>query len=352
MNLETTELEYIILQLTIENTHLKALMAAKEEPQIFFWEHMLNWLVSQKSKIRETSYIAYKSQVEKHIVPFFKALGTTINQLTPEILEQYYSQKLNEDLTANTICKHHANIHSALKIAVRNRTIMYNVADAVDKPKILRYRANYLSQERLNNTFNLFSQTKFYLPILIAGVMGLRRSEVLGLKWNAIDFEKKTLEVRHTLVKVNKDHKTIIICSDLLKTSSSYRILPIPDKLISLLKIEKKEQVLNYMKNPKMYGKEYLGYLCLDKNGSILKPDSVSNAFSRRMLKNGQKTRFHDLRHTCASILASLGLTLKEISEWLGHSSISVTSDIYIHLFYQKKVAIAEKINEYIIVRD
>lgn len=106
------------------------------------------------------------------------------------------------------------------------------------------------------------------------------------------------------------------------KTESSNRILPLPDKIIRVLKEVKIQQIHNYINNKNKYSKDFLGYVCVDKNGKLFTPDTLSNRF-RDFTKNGYNIIFHDLRHSCASILADSGLQLKDISKWLGHSDIT-----------------------------
>lgn len=350
MSKKTNELEKVILRLTIENSQLKEQLETKnKKSQIYFWEYLFDWLENQKNRIRLNSYLSYLSQMNKHIIPYFKQSNILLCDVTPEVLEAYYFQKINCDkLSATTVHKHHANIHSALKNAVRSRLIQYNPSDYVIKPKATKYVGNYLNAEQLNNVFKLFENNRMYTPILLAGTLGLRRSETLGLKWNAIDFNQKTIHIRHTVVKVLKDNKYTIQCNDLTKTNTSNRLLPVPDKLLNYLQLVRNKQINNYMRDPINYNKEYLKYVCVDQKGDLIKPDDLSNRFRTKTKSQGYDVRFHDLRHSCASILADEGMDMKDISVWLGHSSINVTSDIYVHLFYQKKLQISNKINQYV----
>lgn len=342
------ELKKIIFELTSENVNLKKKIKKQKTNDILFHEYICDWLDIHKNKVKENSYMSYKSLIYKHIVPYFKSREIKLNEITPQILEKYYQFKLKENLSANTISKHHANIHSALKYAVKNGFIISNPADYVDKPKVCKYNANYLSAEQLNNVIKMFENSKIYVPVLLSATLGLRRSEVLGLKWDAIDFKKKTIHIRHTAVKILVNNSYKILFSDITKTESSNRLLPLPDKIIDVLKELKDKQKENYIRNKKRYSKDNLKYVCVDEFGHLISPDNLSNRFRTITKKNGYNVRFHDLRHSCASILAESGLQIKDISEWLGHSDITVTSDIYVHLFFQKKIQISDKINSLI----
>lgn len=348
--MKKVELEQLVIQLSMENQTLKENSTYNQAGNILFSEYIDKWLMQHQKKVRESSYLAYKSQIEKHISPYFKNLQISLNEITPEILEEYYEYKLREGLSANTVCKHHANIHSALNLAKKNKLVINNAADLTDKPKIIRYIGQHLSSEQLNCIYKVFRTSRIYLPVLIAGTMGLRRSEVLGLRWEAINFKERTLVIKHTCVKLIKNNKTELCFSDMVKSKSSMRILPIPDKLFEILKNARLEQLKHQVMLNEKYCKDYLGYVCVDKCGTIIKPDSLTNTFSYWARKNGFAVRLHDLRHSCASILFNSGLSLKDISEWLGHSSIHVTSDIYVHTYFQKKLNISSAINDYICI--
>lgn len=177
--------------------------------------------------------------------------------------------------------------------------------------------------------------------------MGLRRSEVLGLRWSDINFETQTMCIQHTVVKCIKDHKITLVFSDVPKTRASRRTLPLPSGVLKYLKELRRRQCDNYTAHRDKYSREYLKYICVDDMGLIVKPDDLSVGFGRIMAEMNFRCRFHDLRHTCASLLVQHGIELKSVSVWLGHSSIAVTSDIYTHLTYREKLKVAETIDEY-----
>ena len=134
------ELRNVILSLTIENVKLRKQLENKKKGDILFSDYIVTWLENHQYKVKQNSYLAYKALVEKHIVPYFKNLNISVQEVTPLILEEYYQVKLSEGLSANSICRHHANMRSALKIAVKNGLIENNPADYVDKPKVAKRR--------------------------------------------------------------------------------------------------------------------------------------------------------------------------------------------------------------------
>lgn len=174
--------------------------------------------------------------------------------------------------------------------------------------------------------------------IRLTALYGFRRSEVCGLKWSAVDFHQKTLTVRRAAVMVG----TKLECVDKTKTASSYRTLPLTAEMAQYLQTLKAQQE----DAQKLIGMscEEDGYVCCWPDGSPLKPEYVSRRFDKLLRENGlPKIRFHDLRHSAASLLLELGFSLKDIQEWLGHSDIATTANIYSHLQYKSKVEMAEK---------
>lgn len=166
---------------------------------------------------------------------------------------------------------------------------------------------------------------------------------MLGLKWNAIDFQSNTITIKHTITSCNIDGKHIQIAKDTTKTKSSLRTLPLvpvfKEKLLSVLESQKEyKRVCG-----RCYNKEYLEYICVDEMGNLISPNYLTTSFPKPLKKNGLRhIRFHDLRHSCASLLLANGVPLKQIQEWLGHSDFSTTANIYAHLDYSSKLSSAQ----------
>jgi integrase len=181
--------------------------------------------------------------------------------------------------------------------------------------------------------FDAVSGDPLELCVKIAAYYGLRRSEVLGLKWDAISFEKKTISVCHKVIEVEIDGKYVPVGEDVLKTKSSFRTLPLIPAVEKLLLAEKDKQEMFRRLFKKSYCRDYLDYICVDQCGNLLRPNYVTEHFAWVIQKYDlRKIRFHDLRHTCASLLLSNGISMKQIQLWLGHSTFSTTADIYAHL--------------------
>ena len=167
----------------------------------------------------------------------------------------------------------------------------------------------------------------------------LRRSEVLGLKWDSIDFDTGMITIKHTVVRY-----TDIVEKDCTKNESSYRSFPLSDDVKTiLLSLKNKES-----ENRTLFENEYVenDYIFKWDNGECFKPDYISKKFRLLLTKNDlRQIRFHDLRHSCASLLVANGFTLKDIQEWLGLSDIQTTANIYAHLDIERKNKIADSMN-------
>lgn len=179
----------------------------------------------------------------------------------------------------------------------------------------------------------MYKMTAFY---------GLRRSELCGMKWSSIDFENNKLTLNSSIVQASLNSKTVIVKKDVMKNAASKRTMPlIPEIKEALLKL-KAEQDKNKAYFSKYYNQEYLDYVWVDEIGMIVNPNTLTNHFQKFLEQHGlPKIRFHELRHSCASLLLACGVSMKEIQEWLGHSAISTTADIYSHLNYSSKLNVA-----------
>lgn len=345
---EKAKLERLVVQLAGENQQLKDELAdRKRASEILFADLLETWLHSKKVSVKANTYGAYCTQINHHLVPYFRNKGTMLSQITPAVLEEYYFTKLQSGLSGSTIRKHHSNIKMTLQFAVKNRLIDHNAALLAELPSCDKFCGNFLSTEQFDFVLSKIKHTAIYTPVFIAGTMGLRRSEVLGLRWSDINFDLHTMCIQHTVVKCVKDQKTTLVFSDVPKTRSSRRTLPLPDSVYSYLKWLKHKQCVSYVTNHNNYSREYLKYICVNNRGELIKPDELSIQFGKIMKHMHINCRFHDLRHTCASLLVQHGVALKSVSVWLGHSSLAITSDIYTHLTFQEKISVAHAIDGY-----
>ena len=315
-------------------------------PDMAFSDYMRYWLKMMRTAVTETTYSSYCFNVEKHIIPYFEPLGVTLAGLQPRQIQSFYLHEA-ETLKNTSILRFHANLHKALKYAVRIDLIASNPVDKVDRPKPQAFMASYYSAEEMEKLFEAAQGHKLELIIQLAAFYGLRRAEVMGLRWEAIDFEAKTLTIRHIVTSTRIDGKKILVEADRAKTKSSLRTLPLVPPIRDRLLMLKGQQDTYRRLCGKSYNRDYLGYLCVDEIGNIIRPNYVSEQFPKLLVKNGLRPiRFHDLRHSCASLLLANGVPMKQIQEWLGHSDFSTTANIYAHLDYASKLSSAQAMLE------
>ena len=264
-----------------------------------------------------------------------------MTEISAKDIQQFYLVQL-ERVKPNSVIRYHAVIHRAMKYAVRTDLITSNPVDKVDRPKKNAYQGSFYSEDEMQDLFEAARDTKLELPIVLASFYGLRRSEVLGLKWSAIDFQQSTITIQHTLTSCKIDGKLVEVVSDTTKTKSSRRMLPLIPQFRDML-LQRWEQQEEYKRVcGRCYNRKYLDYICVDEMGNIIKPNYVTDSFSKLLAKHGLRhIRFHDLRHTCASLLLANGVPMKMIQDWLGHSDMGTTANIYSHIDSESKKASA-----------
>ena len=319
-----------------------------ERKPIFFTDFMNEWLSMMKPSLEATTYSSYQNGIQKQIIPYFEKHypKLLLQDLTARHIQEYYSYELEErKCSTNTVIHRHANIRKALQYAFKTDLIDCNPADKIQRPRKNRHEVVPYNAQELAQLFEAVKGNLLELGVLLAAFYGLRREEVLGLKWDAIDFKKKTITIRHTVTEANIDGKHTIIEKDRTKTKSSHRTLPLVESFEKFLRELKKKQAENQRLCGSCYCQDYLDYIYLNELGERVKPNWLTTAFPAFLEKHGlRRIRFHDLRHSCASLLYANGVALKDIQEWLGHSDIGTTSNIYTHLDYSSKVASAQAI--------
>ena len=301
---------------------------------IEFGDYLFKWLEAVKPSIAFNSYVGYKGVVSR-IKAYFdeRYPHLLLRDLTALQLQEFYNEKFNSGMSGNTVKHYHANIHKALKYAVRMDLLNINVADKVDLPKVKRFEANFYTKEELDDLFEVFKGDRIELVVHIAAYYGLRKSEILGLKWDSIDFEAKTITVRRKVSSTYGTGKEVIRVDNELKTKASERTFPLIPHIEEMLRERRILEDYYSKLLGKDFDREYDGFVCRDNFGKLISPNFVSDHFKRVISRNKlKKIRFHDLRHSCASLLLANGVSMKAIQDWLGHSTFNVTANYYSHL--------------------
>lgn len=217
----------------------------------------------------------------------------------------------------------------------KKNLIPYNPADRVTLPKKERFESDFYSVAQVHNLFMALQDDPLLPIIKVTTIYGLRRSEVLGLQWRSIDFDKGTVTIRHTVTRCTKT-----VAKNKTKNNSSRRIYPMLPEIRAILLAAKESEV----QNKRLFGEEYIenDYVFKKDNGQPYGVDAITKRVKRLLEQHHLPViRFHDLRHSCASVLYEMGYDLKDIKEWLGHSDIKMTGNLYAHLGFRQKQDIA-----------
>lgn len=299
------------------------------------------WIANYKPDLKITTKEDYELYINTHIKG--SGLGSIpLNKLKTTDLQNFYNKKLagtyegqKRKLSPTTVRYIHVIIKSALKQAVNNRMINENVGNAVVLPKKNKVQIVPFTKEEVNRFLSVAQNDRLYALYLLEMMTGLRKGEILGLQWNDIDFENKRINVIHNLCRIKStDEKTDKKYEMLLmspKTQSSKRSIPINDFMVDELKKHKSRQE----KEKKSYADCYndLGMIFCKPDGNYIYSRDFLRQYQNLLSKAGlEKKRFHDLRHTVASLLINANENPKVVQQLLGHSNISTTLDIYAHV--------------------
>ena len=311
-----------------------------KESDILFSDYVRYWLsvLEKRKRVDVVTLQGYKLTAEKHVIPYFDDLRVKLAAVDKKTLQRFFdikSETMRSDgrgkLSANSI-KHIKNVvNLALKEAVKEDLIPSNPCSCVEIPKIEPHQANYYNAQQIRALFDAMQGDVLESLIKITMLFGLRRSEVLGIKWDSIDFVQRRLTILHTVSKVTK-----AVEKDKTKNRSSRRSFPLSDETLEVFRMLKDQEE----ENRKLFGRAYAknDYVFKWPDGRPFDPDFVTRHFSRLLRNNGlPHIRFHELRHSCASLLLNNGSTLKDVQEYLGHSNIKTTADIYGHLDMVRK---------------
>ena len=285
------------------------------------------------------------------MIPYFKKLKLYLDKVTPKHIRDYYEYKFKSGrldgkpggLDIQSIKKHSMVLKLILNDAFIAEEIYRNPAANVPLPKQQDksvYKGVFLTGEEANKMLQAFSGHDLQVLIYVTLYYGLRRSEVLGLRWSSIDFEKGTLTINHTVVK----HLTVDYKDKTKTETSNYEFPLLEDVKPLLLKLKEQQQ-----ENRHDYGKEYIDsdYVFVWQNGKLYLPDYITRTFQKVLNNHGfLKMRFHDLRHSTASILHEKGWSMKDIQEWMRHANIDMTANIYTHISNIRKQTMAKDLEK------
>ena len=309
---------------------------------ILFGDFLEQWLEFKIPTIEKITAITYTRQTKK-IKKYFNEKKIYLKTIKPYDVQGFYNLLYSERSSTNTAIKYHAIIRQALDYAYKLELTEKNIATLIQKPKHQKYQASFYNVEEIKKLLEIVKGDPLELLITVCATYGLRRSEVLGIKWSAIDFENKLLRINHKVLWLENR----FIKSNKMKNTSSNRTLPLINTIADMFLKEKQRQADNKIKYGCDYNTEFEDYVFVNDQGKLFTPSFISQHFSIILKNNNLKhIRFHDLRHSCASAMLSMGVSMKQIQEWLGHSTYNMTADTYTHLDFSAKIASADQISK------
>lgn len=292
------------------------------------------------TKLSQTTYESYRRNLDNYIL---KELGhIKLEDLQPMHLQSFYTNCSKKGLSNKTILYFHRIIHCALKQGMKWQFITRNVADCVDTPKPKKFKAMFLNNTEINNLIKSITNTDLYIPVMIAIATGMRRGEILGLIWKNVDLENGIIKVTQALYPSKNG---LVILPP--KTENSIRNISLPLTLITILKKHKENQ--NKLKE--ILCNDYIDtdLVCCNFDGKPIHPTTFNHKFHNLLKEKGLPLiRFHDLRHSHASLLLKENIPAKYISERLGHSNVNTTLNIYSHIYKETDMEIANTFDKFL----
>lgn len=306
--------------------------------------HIMNWIeIYVKPNLSPTTLKGYLVNLKNHTFPH---IGTTpLQKLTPMQIQHMYGKLQEKGLSPRSIKYVHSTLRNALQFAYKMQLIPRNPADFVTLPKQIKYRGKAYEENEVIEMLEKAHGTEIEVPLQLAVGLGLRRGELLGLRWCDINLETNQITICQNLVFVDGE---FIFRQP--KSESGKRTIEMPSALNTILRRHKKLQLEDKL----FFGSEYkdLDLVCCKRDGNPHNPGGFSHKFEKFLKKHGlRQIRLHDLRHTNASLMLQYNVPAKVASQRLGHSTVSITLDLYSHVLGNLQSEAADKIDSGIFKR-
>jgi integrase len=298
------------------------------------------WLETIKPPVkRARTYQSYELLTRLHIEPTIGRIQLV--KLDAQSIQVMLSAKLREGLLPMTVRHIRTVLRRALNVALKQRCISYNPATLIELPDPDRPEIRSLSEEQARQLLNAAKGSRLEALLVLALRLGLRRGELLGLQWSDIDLDGRQLNVVRMIQRIPGQP----LAAAPLKTRGSRRNIPLPNEVVRTLRAHRVRQLQDRLAAGAVWSDQNLVFP--DTIGKPLEPRAVDTLF-KRLLKKANlpgSTRFHDCRHSAATFLLERGADLYEVSRLLGHSSITITADVYGHISQGMKRGLADRMD-------
>lgn len=325
-----------------------------EPKKMTFGEYMEDWLNNYiKDNKKINTYERYKELYRNNIKGHLEFC--LLKDLKPLHIERLLTDAKEKGLSGSTLQSVYTVINSALNRAVKMQLLNDNVCKFIERPKRERFVANTLTLEEFNLILsgldkNTYGDYIFKLALHVVLETGLRRGELGGLEWDNLDFDNNLIKIENNLIYTNNSVEL-----GTPKTEESIRTLYVSNELLTILKKHKTTQNLNRLEYGELYSKNIFNnktfnFIFTWENGKYIHPNYLTLKFSRLIKRMGieKRVRFHDLRHTNATLLLQQGVDFKIIQTRLGHSDINTTLNIYSHVTTDMQKSATEKLSNLI----
>jgi integrase len=331
-----------------EEVHEKLLVAQNEKrqgllrtgPQQTVRDFLTYWLEVHSAKLKVSTQAMYKRQLEKHIIP---ALGhIQLQKLSIDHVQAFLLKKQKEGLKTSTVRLLHTILRAALQDAVRWKRLSINVSLAVTLPRLVQYEMQPLNRTQAQRLLQAAKGNRLECILILALGTGMRLGEILALRWSEVDMEKGTVQVCHTVDYVQGFGRV----ESEPKTESSKRSLTLPHFVFDALKLHRITQLQERMRAGARWNDQ--GLVFANNRGGYFSRPILYSRF-KKLLREADlpDLRFHDLRHSAATIFLSMGVSAKVVQQILGHSAIGTTLNIYGHVLPEMQRDAMEKMNDF-----
>lgn len=308
-------------------------------PKLTLAKYLDEWIISRKDSIKQKTLLQYKSIIDLHIKPI---LGTkNINEIKPADIQALYNSKISSGTGVRTVRLIHSVLHCALNHALKLGIIYRNPSDAIYKPKAIKNEMKILDENQVKSLLFAAKGKRLEALFKLAVTTGLREGEILGLKWSDLNWDTHQVNIQRQVQRVQKSG---LVFSD-PKTAAGRRMILLGPGTILSLKDHYKRQ---------LFEREFMGNQWQDNDlifpsthGTPLDPSNLLGQFKELLREaNIPNIRFHDLRHTAASLMLRQGISIKVVQERLGHSDAGMTLNVYSHTIPGMQKEAAEKMDE------